>query len=109
MLLLLDGAYSSRHLMSVGEQERSPMFSLASNVINLVLSFFILMLMVLRGNPRCSKSATITQCFKSQMNKAQKKIDRVTAIYVFCSSQIKFETQWMNRERRKNCTKFALI
>lgn len=71
-----DGAYNSRHLMSVNDQEPSPHFSLASNLINILLSLVILMLMVLRGNPRCTKSSTITQCFRSQMSKAQRKIDR---------------------------------
>ncbi|XP_057302255.1 sterol regulatory element-binding protein 1-like [Hydractinia symbiolongicarpus] len=71
------GSFSSRHLLSIGvEQDTSPQFYLVSNIINLVMSFFILMFMFLRGNPRCKKSSKLMQCFHSQLQKAQKKINK---------------------------------
>ena len=74
------GVYTSRHLMSVGDNEPSPHISLASYLFNIIFSLLMFMFMLLRGNPKCTKDPKISQCFRSQMNKAQRKIDRVSFI-----------------------------
>ncbi|XP_066928267.1 sterol regulatory element-binding protein 2-like [Clytia hemisphaerica] len=69
--------FSSRHLLGVrGEQDASPGFSLFSTLVNVFSSLFILMVMLLRGNPRCEKNSKLTQCFRSQFRKAQKRINK---------------------------------
>ena len=49
-------SYTSRHLLSTSEEETSAQSFLDSNVFSIVASFFMLMFMILRGNPSCSQS-----------------------------------------------------
>ncbi|XP_047140740.1 uncharacterized protein LOC100200726 [Hydra vulgaris] len=73
----IDGTqFSSRHLLNVQEQETSAKYSLVSSLFNIILSLFILMLLLLSGKPKCPKSVKRAQCFRSQLLKAQKKINK---------------------------------
>ena len=81
-------SHQSRHLMmdnGATDQDASPHFSLASNLINILLSLIILMFILLRGNPRCSKNSKLTKCFCSQLSKAQRKINKVSCTFIFCA------------------------
>lgn len=70
-------SFSSRHLLGIRDaSDASPQFSLFSTLINIFMSLFILMIMLMRGNPKCQRNSKLTQCFKSQFRKAQKKINK---------------------------------
>ena len=74
---IIAAAYQARHLLSVLDQDPTPQSFLASNVINIVLSLVLLMIMVLRGNPKCVKNQKLVLGFKGQLRRAQKKINKV--------------------------------